>query len=75
MTSRFVVINEKIPHWCLGKNICKSEEFKLAKNNVHISIDYRLYIEIKKVIMNKKHDIFSIKMNVYIKHLKKGSLT
>ena len=23
----------KIPHRCLGKNICKSEEFSLAKNN------------------------------------------
>jgi len=26
----------KIPHPCMGKNICKSEEFSLAKNRMKL---------------------------------------
>ncbi len=30
----------RIPHLCLGKNICKSEEFSLAKNtSMHWTLD------------------------------------
>jgi hypothetical protein len=31
MTDEFVVINEKFPHWCLGKIFAKVRNFDLQK--------------------------------------------